>query len=79
MDYHFDPQQALDELNEDAQLPNPVFVRDMILRAKLAPDTALELNRDFQTYLTRFGETQKLGRQLLMRLLECTSRAGRTS
>lgn len=77
MDYHFDPQQALEELNEDAFLPNPVFVRDMILRAKLAPDNALELNRQFQTYLAHFGETQKLGRQLLARLLECSSQAQR--
>ena len=77
MDYHFDPRQALEELNEDALLPNPVFVRDMILRAKLSPDTALELNREFQNYLAHFGETQKLGRSLLTRLLECASQARR--
>lgn len=77
MDYHFDPRQALEELNEEALLPNPVLVRDMILRARLAPDSALELNRQFQTYLAQFGETQKLGRHLLTRLLECSSRAQR--
>ena len=75
MDYHFDPQQALEELNEDAFLPNPVLVRDMILRATLAPDHALELNRAFQNYLAHFGETQKVGRQLLTRLLACASPA----
>jgi hypothetical protein len=29
--YHYDPNTALEELNEDATLPNPVHVRDMIL------------------------------------------------
>lgn len=77
MDYHFDPQQALEELNEDALLPNPVFVRDMILRAQLRPDAALELNREFQNYLAHFGETQKIGQHLLTRLLECASHAQR--
>ncbi len=77
MDYHFDPQQALEELNEEALLPNPVFVRDMILRAKLAADAALELNREFQTYLAHFGETQRLGRHLLTRLVEFTAPAKR--
>ena len=33
--YHYDPSTALEELNEDATLPNPVHVRDMILRKKL--------------------------------------------
>ena len=33
--YHYDPNTALEELNEDATLPNPVHVRDMILRKKL--------------------------------------------
>ena len=70
MDYHFDPQQALVELSEEGLLPNPVFVRDMILRTKLTPETALELNREFQSYLVQFGETQKLARRLLERLVE---------
>ena len=30
--YHYDPNTALEELTEDATLPNPVHVRDMILR-----------------------------------------------
>jgi hypothetical protein len=32
--YHYDPTTALEELTEDATLPNPVHVRDMILRKK---------------------------------------------
>lgn len=52
------------ELSEEVLLPNPVFVRDMILRAKLTPETALELNREFQI---QFGETQKLARRLVER------------
>ena len=31
--YHYDPQTALEELSEDAMLPHPVHVRDMIVRS----------------------------------------------
>lgn len=63
--YHYDPTTALEELKEDAVLPNPVRLRDMILRAHLDADHALEYNRLFVEYQKRFGELQKLGRQLL--------------
>jgi hypothetical protein len=39
--YHYDPKTALEELNEDATLPNPVHVRDMILRQRLSADKSL--------------------------------------
>jgi hypothetical protein len=68
--YHYDPKVALDELRDDATLPHPVHLRDMILRTKLDPTSALDLNREFQDYLTRFGETQKIGREILERLAE---------
>ncbi|HME32846.1 MAG TPA: hypothetical protein VKG65_08860 [Terriglobales bacterium] len=70
--YHYDPTTALEELNEDAVLPNPVRVRDMMLRAHLDADHSLEYNRLFVEYQKRFGELQKLGRQLLERLGENT-------
>jgi hypothetical protein len=63
--YHYDPQTALDELQEDAVLPNPVHIRDMIVRARLEPDQALELNRKFQTYLQAFGDAQQIAKSLL--------------
>ena len=63
--YHYDPQTALEELQEDAVLPHPVHLRDMILRAKLNPEQALDLNRRFQAYLQSFGELQALLRPLL--------------
>ena len=66
--YHYDPSLALEELQEDALLPHPVKLRDMILRTKLDPNGAQLLNHDFQDYLTRFGELQKLGRGILERL-----------
>lgn len=66
--YHYDPNTALDELRDDAVLPHPVHLRDMILRNKLDPTTALDLNRDFQEYLTQFGETQRIARSILERL-----------
>ena len=66
--YHYDPNTALEELNEDATLPNPVHVRDMILRKNLTADRSLELNRLFVEYQKFFGETQKLGKEILKQL-----------
>lgn len=66
--YHYDAKQALEELQEDALLPHPVKLRDMILRTKLGPNEAQELNQEFQTYLTRFGELQKNARSVLEKL-----------
>jgi hypothetical protein len=66
--YHYDPQTALEEITEEAILPNPVHVRDMLLRKQLTPDRSLELNRIFAEYQKSFGEAQKLGKELLQRL-----------
>jgi hypothetical protein len=63
--YHYDAATALEELKEDATLPNPVHLRDMILRKRLKPEESLELNRMFTEYQKFFGETQKLGKQIL--------------
>lgn len=66
--YHYNPATALEELTEEAILPNPVHVRDMLLRGKLTADQSLELNRIFVEYQKSFGEAQKLGKQILQRL-----------
>ncbi len=66
--YHYNPNTALEELREDAVLPHPVNLRDMILRTQLAPTEAQELNREFQDYLLRFGEIQKVADGILERL-----------
>jgi len=66
--YHYQPSVALDELREEALLPNPVHIRDMIIRSRLSPEAALELNHKFQEYLNSFGETQELARSLLEHL-----------
>jgi hypothetical protein len=63
--YHYDPKAAIEELNEEAALPNPVHMRDMILRQQLTPDRSLELNRQFLEYQKRFAEAQKLATDLL--------------
>jgi len=63
-----DPQNAHQELNEEALLPNPVKVRDMLFHAKLAPDQSLELNRQFTEYQKHFGEALKLAKQILGKL-----------
>ncbi|HEV7219091.1 MAG: hypothetical protein ACHP8A_06020 [Terriglobales bacterium] len=66
--YHYDPATALEELTEEATLPNPVHMRDMLLRKKLTADNSLELNRLFVEYQKFFGEAQKLGKQILKQL-----------
>jgi hypothetical protein len=70
--YHYDVQTALDELKEEALLPHPVRLRDMILRTRLGVEEARELNREFQNYLTNFGETQKLAAGILEKLAAST-------
>jgi hypothetical protein len=65
---HYDAKSALDELREDAVLPHPVRLRDMILRTQLEAGAAIELNRDFQGYLTHYGETQKIALEILEKL-----------
>jgi hypothetical protein len=63
--YHYDPATALEELKEEAVLPNPVHLRDMLLRAHLSPDRSLELNRLFVEYQRQFGDLQKQAREIL--------------
>jgi hypothetical protein len=57
--YHYNPSTALEELTEDATLPNPVHVRDMMLRHKLTVDQSLELNRIFLEYQKFFRRSPK--------------------
>jgi hypothetical protein len=64
----FDPKIALEELSEDAVLPHPVRLRDMMLRVRFGADDALEVNREFQSYLDSFGETQRIARAILEKL-----------
>ncbi len=66
--YHYDPKTALEELTDEAVLPNPVHLRDMLLRAKLDPEHSLELNRKFLEYQKNFGDAQKLARDILQAL-----------
>jgi hypothetical protein len=65
---HYDAKAALDELKEDAVLPHPVRLRDMILRTQLNANDALDLNREFQNYLTHYGETQKVALEILEKI-----------
>jgi hypothetical protein len=64
----YDIKTALDELKEDAVLPHPVRLRDMILRTQHDAGEAIELNREFQNYLTHYGETQKVALEILEKL-----------
>jgi hypothetical protein len=73
--YHYDPEAALQELSEDAVLPHPVHVRDMIVRSRLTPDQAIELNRKFQNYLHAFGDAQTVVKQILEELARAERKA----
>jgi hypothetical protein len=64
----YDVKAALEELNEEAVLPHPVRLRDMILRIRLAANDALDINREFQSYLAAFGQTQTIAREILQKL-----------
>jgi hypothetical protein len=73
--YHYDPEAALQELSEDAVLPHPVHVRDMIVRSRLTPDQAIELNRKFQDYLHAFGDAQTVVTPILEELARAERKA----
>jgi hypothetical protein len=73
--YHYDPAIALEELGEEAVLPHPVQVRDMIVRARLTPTQAVELNRKFQDYLHAFGDAQAVVKPLLEELAHAERKA----
>jgi hypothetical protein len=66
--YHYDAKTALEELQEEALLPHPVKLRDMILRIQLGPKEAQAMNQEFQDYLTRFGDIQRVARGILEKL-----------
>jgi predicted metal-binding transcription factor (methanogenesis marker protein 9) len=65
---NYDASSALDELIEDALLPSPSNLRDMLTRASLKPEEAVEMNRKLQGYLLAFGEAEKQARAILEKL-----------
>lgn len=75
MNPRFDPAAALEDLREEAVLPNPVRVRDMILRTGHSPEEALGLNRRFTAYQQVFAEAQRLADELLAELEHSAKKA----
>ena len=67
--YHYDPEMALEELNEDLILPNPLHIRDMMIRAGLDPVQAVELTHRFQSYQQAFTDAQAVARMILEELV----------
>jgi hypothetical protein len=45
--YHNQPSAALEELQEEGLLPNPVHIRDMIIRARLSPEARSNSIKNF--------------------------------
>ena len=66
--YHYNPETALEELREEALLPNPVHVRDMVLRTSHTAEEALDLNRRFQAYQAAFAALTAQAAELLKSL-----------
>jgi hypothetical protein len=71
----YDAESALAELKEEAVLPHPVRLRDLLLRARLEPAAAVELNREFQDYLSHFGESQRIAGLILEKLAHAQTKA----
>jgi hypothetical protein len=67
--HYYNANTALAELQEDALLPHPVKLREMILRTRLGPEEAQHLNHEFWEYLTRFGELQRCTRGILEKIV----------
>jgi len=62
--YHYDPKTALEELAEEATLPNPVHVRDMILRKRLFGRSVAGAETACSSSIRNFSaKTQKLGKR----------------
>ena len=72
--YHYNPETALEELKEDGTLPNPLYVRDMLIRAGLEPAHAVELSRKFHDYQQAFTDAQKVAQSILDELVNVHKR-----
>ena len=53
----------------------PMHVRDMMVRSRLTPDQAVELNRKFQDYLHAFGDAQAVVKPILEELARAERKA----
>ena len=62
---HNNPETALEDLQEEGVLPNPVHVRDMMLRAKLPAAKSVELTRKFQSYQKAYTDARLLAEMIL--------------
>lgn len=72
--YHYDPATALEELRDEALLPNPVHLRDMVLRTSHSAAEALDLNRRFQAYQSAFAMIVRQAEELLQALAQAPKR-----
>lgn len=70
MTYHYDPQLALEDLEEKALLPNPVHMRDMLARTNLEESRVVELTRLFLDYQKHYAAAMEIGRRYLRALVE---------
>ena len=70
--YHYDPDQALTELEEENALPDPVRLRDTIFRAHPQGKTAVDIHQDLQEYFNEWNAAASRARTILKTLNEAT-------
>jgi hypothetical protein len=70
MAYHYDPELALEDLDEKAILPNPVQMRDMLARTSLDESRLVELTRLFLDYQKHYAAAMELGKVYLRALVD---------
>ena len=68
--YHYDPDQALTELNEENLLPNPVTLRDTVFRVHPQGKTAVDTNQNLQEYFKEWNTAATRARTILKALQE---------
>jgi hypothetical protein len=63
--YHYDPDQALTELDEENLLPNPVHLRDTVFRIHPQGKTAVDINQNLQAYFKEWNSAASRARSIL--------------
>jgi hypothetical protein len=78
--YHYNPSTALEELTEDATLPNPVHVREMMLRHKLSRRPVARTEPDLCRIPRNFSARHRSWAREILKRLAARSRLtwGRT-
>ena len=70
MAYHYDPEQALEELEEEGRLPNVVQLRDILARRAMSSEDLVAATRLLHRYQDAFSEAMSVARDCLQLLID---------